>query len=78
MRNLLFSQQKSDNFLYNINLKIAAATAAKSLQSCLTLCDPIDGSPPGSPRPWDSPGKNTGMGCHFLLQFEDYNTTKCI
>ena len=45
-----------------------AATAAKSLQSCLTLCDPIDGSPPGSPRPWDSPGKNTGVGCHFLLQ----------
>ena len=27
----------------------AAATAAKSLQSCPTLCDPIDGSPPGSP-----------------------------
>ena len=26
----------------------AAATAAKSLQSCPTLCDPIDGSPPGS------------------------------
>ena len=31
-------------------LKIAAA-AAKSLQSCPTLCDPIDGSPPGSPIP---------------------------
>ena len=44
-----------------------AAAAAKSLQSCLTLCNPIDGSPPGS-RPWDSPGKNTGVGCHFLLQ----------
>ena len=29
----------------------AAAAAAKSLQSCLTLCDPIDGSPPGSPAP---------------------------
>ena len=27
----------------------ATATAAKSLQSCPTLCDPIDGSPPGSP-----------------------------
>ena len=27
------------------------AAAAKSLQSCLTLCDPIDGSPPGSPFP---------------------------
>ena len=29
----------------------AAAAAAKSLQSCLTLCDPINGSPPGSPAP---------------------------
>ena len=29
----------------------AAAAAAKSLQSCLTLCDPRDGSPPGSPIP---------------------------
>ena len=88
---------------------------AKSLQLCPTLCDPIDGSPPGSPvpgilhartldglpfpspmhesekwkwshsvvsdssrfhglqptrllRPWDFPGKNTGVGCYFLLQ----------
>ena len=30
---------------------LAAAAAAKSLQSCLTLCDSIDGSPPGSPVP---------------------------
>ena len=30
---------------------LAAAAAAKSLQSCPTLCDPIDGSPPGSPIP---------------------------
>ena len=30
---------------------VAAAAAAKSLQSCLTLCNPIDGSPPGSPAP---------------------------
>ena len=29
----------------------AAAAATKSLQSCPTLCDPIDGSPPGSPVP---------------------------
>ena len=29
----------------------AAAAAAKSLQSCPTLCDPIDGSPPGAPVP---------------------------
>ena len=30
----------------------AAAAAAKSFQSCPTLCDPIDGSPPVSPVPW--------------------------
>ena len=94
----------------------SAAAAAKSLQSCPTLCDPRDGSPPGSPslgfsrqeqwsglpfpspmhesekwkwsrsvvsncyrphglqptrllRPWDFPGKSTGVGCHCLLQF---------
>ena len=41
---------------------------AKSLQSCPTLCDPIDGSPPGSPVPGILQGKNTGVGCHFLLQ----------
>ena len=91
-----------------------AAAAAKSLQSCPTLCNPIDGSQPGSPvpgilqartlewvaisfsnawewkvkvkslsrvwlpatpwtaayqalRPWDFPGKSTGVGCHCLL-----------
>ena len=31
--------------------EIYSVAAAKSLQSCLTLCDPIDGSPPGSPVP---------------------------
>ena len=90
---------------------LIAATAAKLLQSCQTLCNPIDGSPPGSPipgilqartlegvaisfsnawkwshsvvsdssrphglqptrllRPWDFPGKSTGVGCQCLLQ----------
>ena len=37
---------------------VYAAAAAKSLQSCPTRL----------PRPWDFPGKNTGVGCHFLLQ----------
>ena len=106
-------------FFYQIQIKkffprsklLAAAAAAKSLQSYSTLCDPIDGSPPGSPslgfsrqehwsglpfpspmhesekwkwshsvvtsphglqrtrplRPWDFPGKSTGVGCHCLL-----------
>ena len=52
---------------YNNSLHIYMCMHAKSLQSFPTLCDPIDGSPPGS-HPWDSPGKNTGVGCHFLLQ----------
>ena len=43
------------------------AAAAKSLQSCPTLCDPIDGSPPGSAVPGVL-RKNAGVGCHFLLQ----------
>ena len=39
-------------------------------QAWLTLCDPMDWSPPGSSVfcPRDSPGKNAGVGCHFLLQ----------
>ena len=37
-------------------------------QSCLTLWDPMDCSPPGSSVHGDSPGKNTGVGCHILLQ----------
>ena len=37
-------------------------------QSCPTSCDPIDYSLSGSPVHGDSPGKNTGVGCHALLQ----------
>ena len=44
------------------------AAAAKLFQSCPTLCDPHRQQPTRLPRPWDSPGKNTGVGCHFLLQ----------
>ena len=40
---------------------------AKSLQLCPTLGDSMDHSPPGS-SPWESPGKNTGEGCHALFQ----------
>ena len=41
--------------------------AAKSRQSCPTL-RPQRRQPTRLPRPWDSPGKNTGVGCRFLLQ----------
>ena len=42
------SHRKNNRFLW---FSITAAAAAKSLQSCPTLCDPIDGSPPGFPVP---------------------------
>ena len=37
-------------------------------QSCPSLCDPMDYSPPGSSVHGDSPGMNTDVGCHALLQ----------
>ena len=59
------------NILSNI-LKMNAAAAGKLLQSCPTLCHPIDGSLPGSAiygdSPWDSPSKSTGVDYHCLLQ----------
>ena len=41
---------------------------AKLIRSCLTLCNPMDCNLPGSSVPRDSLGRNTGVGCHFLLQ----------
>ena len=38
------------------------------VEACLTLCDPMDCSPPGSAVHGNSPGKNTRVGCHALLQ----------
>ena len=46
---------------------IFITVAAKSLQLCLTV-RPHRRQPTRLPHPWDSPGKNTGVGCHFLLQ----------
>ena len=50
-------------------------------QSCLTLCNPMDCSPPGSPA-HVSLGRNAGVGCHFLLQrifpIRDQTRVSCI
>ena len=46
---------------------VCVCAHAKSLQSCRTLCNPMDCSPPDS-CPWDSPCKNIGAGCHNLFQ----------
>ena len=42
--------------------------ACSVAQSCLTLCNPVDCSLPGSSVHGDSPGKDTGVGCHALFQ----------
>ena len=47
---------------------IFSVLCAQLLQSYLTLCDPMDCSPPGSSVHGDSQGKNTGVGCDALLQ----------
>ena len=49
------------------NCVAAAAAAAKSLQSCQTLRSQR-WQPTRLPHPWDSPDKNTGVGCRLLLQ----------
>ena len=49
-------------------LGVRVCMHATSLQSCLTLCDPMDCNPPDSSVYGDSPGKNTGVGCHSFLQ----------
>ena len=53
---------------FSTNEDAAAAAAAKSLQLCPTLCDPIDGSPPGYPVPRILQARTLELGCHFLLQ----------
>ena len=55
-------KKRNDKRLYN-----TCICYAKSLQLCLTLCDPIDGSPPGFPVPGILQAR-TGVGCHFHLQ----------
>ena len=52
--------------LHKVHIEEHAA-AAKLLQSCPTLCNPIDGIPPGSPVPGILQAR-TRVGCHFLLQ----------
>ena len=54
------------SFLRNLHI-VLCVCACLVTQSCLT-CDPMDCSPPGTAVHGDSPGKNTGGGCHALLQ----------
>ena len=48
------------------------------IQLCPILCGPVDGSLPGSSVYGDSPGKNTGVACHALLQVSIIRSSKYI
>ena len=64
----LVSYQKVQRQLTKVSVKYKiAAAAAKLLQSCPTLYDSIDGSPPGSPVPGILQARALEWGCHFLL-----------
>ena len=57
----------------NLNMEILGEKKVTCLvlsvtQLCLTLCDPPGLQSTKLLCPWDFPGKNTGVGCHFLLQ----------
>ena len=51
-----------------IYLSMCWVPACSVTQPCPTLCDPMDCSPPSSSVRGDSPGKDTAVGCNFLLQ----------
>ena len=65
MNSSIYLSMNYPSLYYTERLLLIFLAAAKLLQSCPTLCDPIDGR---LHHPWDSPGKNTGVVCHFLLQ----------
>ena len=48
-------------------LNVCVCVCVLVAQLCPTLCDPDGLEPTRLLCPWDSPGKNTGVGCHFLL-----------
>ena len=54
--------------LLRAHVCVCVCVRAKLLHSCPTLCDPMDHSPPGSSVQKDSPGMDTGVCCHALLQ----------
>ena len=60
-----FHQWQHTRMPVSLHLSILACLVA---QLCLNLCNPMEGSPPGSSLLVDSPSKNTRVGCHFFLQ----------
>ena len=68
MTEQLSTAQHTTIIRFNCRLIVSKRMCNKVTQSCPTLRDPMDCSPPGSSVHRDSPGKNTRVGCHAFLQ----------
>ena len=70
-QSLCFTLLSVSHMLISISLKFQAICVCCCCQVASVVSDsvrPQRRQPTRLPRPWDSPGKNTGVGCHFLLQ----------
>ena len=67
-RNTSFLDTRYYNTILVFNLKKSLLLLLLSRFSRVRLCATPRRQPTRLPHPWDSPGKNTGVGCHFLLQ----------
>ena len=67
-RNTSFLDTRYYNTILVFNLKKSLLLLLLSRFSRVRLCATPRRQPTRLPRPWDSPDKNTGVGCHFLLQ----------
>ena len=65
---IIFFKRMWNTVSPHLFIPISCLLYAQLFQSCLILCDPMDYSSPGSSVHGVSPGKNTGAGCHVLLQ----------
>ena len=73
-------QRVRHNWVTELNWTEIVCMHTKLVQSCLTLCDLMDYSTPGSSVYQNSPDKNTGVGCHSLLQeiFPTQGSNPCL
>ena len=66
-------KEMGENTNRNVRYKVTAVATAKSLQSCPTLCDPIDGSPPGCPIPGILQARTLDILTHIYGIYKDGN-----
>ena len=68
LKRLTLLLKRHSNYIGDMDLEPILYGVCLVAQLCLTFCNPSYCSPPGSSVHGNFPGKNTGVGCHFLLQ----------